>query len=237
LVPSPENPIVLQSATRANRIRALELLPKLIHKLAEEAREASETIVKAKKLAEGQQTQQPDRSSFQREESMVRRFIIVSPKDDGRVESYPMKDWLRRHPQIIPGVDPSNETSHQLRDRLRRLGWSVQESCGEVRLVPPGTADAEGKQTQQPDRSRRSFVIVVPKDDGGVELYPMKDWLRRHPDILPGVNPSDQYPPQLASRLCRLGWSVQETPGEVRLVPPRNGGHVSHIVDAPKMQK
>ncbi len=68
------------------------------------------------------------------------RFNVVVPKDDGGVEVYPMKDWLRRHLEIIPGVDPSDESSHQLRNRLRRLGWSVQGTPGEVRLVPPGKA-------------------------------------------------------------------------------------------------
>lgn len=70
----------------------------------------------------------------------------------------------------------------------------------------------------------RRYNIVVPKEDGGVELYRMKDWLRHHPEILPGVDPGDFNPSQLSNRLRRKGWSVQETPDEVRLLPPGTAG-------------
>lgn len=69
------------------------------------------------------------------------RSNVVVPRDDGGAELYPMKEWLRRHPETLPGIDPSAETSHQLRARLRRLGWSAQETPDEVRLVPPGAAE------------------------------------------------------------------------------------------------
>lgn len=54
-----------------------------------------------------------------------------------------MKEWLRLHPEHIPtGLHPTNSTSHQLRDGLRRKGWTVQTTPDEVRLVPPGTLAA-----------------------------------------------------------------------------------------------
>jgi hypothetical protein len=68
----------------------------------------------------------------------VKRFNIVVPKEDGGVEVYAMKEWLRRHPQKLPaGLDATSSTSHQLRNGLRRSGWSVQETASEVRLIPP----------------------------------------------------------------------------------------------------
>jgi hypothetical protein len=74
----------------------------------------------------------------------MKRFNVVVPKDDGGVELYPMKEWLRRHSESIPpGMDPTSNTSHQLRDRLVRLGWSVQETPGEVRLRLPGDRTPE----------------------------------------------------------------------------------------------
>lgn len=67
------------------------------------------------------------------------RFNIVLPRNDGGLEVHPMKEWLRLHPEYIPpGLHPTNSTSHQLRDGLRRKGWSVQTTSDEVRLVPPG---------------------------------------------------------------------------------------------------
>lgn len=69
----------------------------------------------------------------------MKRFNIVVPKEDGSVEVHAMKQWLRQNPQNIPeGLDATLSTSHKLRGGLRRLGWIVQETVDEVRLVPPG---------------------------------------------------------------------------------------------------
>jgi hypothetical protein len=71
----------------------------------------------------------------------MKRFNVVLSRDDGGVEVHPMKEWLRQHPQQIPGgLDPSHSTSHQLRNGLKRLGWTVQETATEERLFPPGGA-------------------------------------------------------------------------------------------------
>jgi len=50
-----------------------------------------------------------------------------------------MKEWLRQHPDRIPvGLDATASTSHSLRNGLRKLGWSVQETETDVRLMPSG---------------------------------------------------------------------------------------------------
>lgn len=72
------------------------------------------------------------------------RFNIVFSRPDGGLEIHPMKEWLRQHPDQIPaGLHPTNNTSHQIRDGLRRKGWSVQTSADEVRLMPPGDLATE----------------------------------------------------------------------------------------------
>ncbi|MER2520943.1 MAG: endonuclease NucS domain-containing protein [Bdellovibrionales bacterium] len=69
----------------------------------------------------------------------MKKFNVILPKDDGGIEVYPLKEWLRQNPQHIPsGFDATTSTSHQLRNALRRNGWSVQETSTEVRLVPSG---------------------------------------------------------------------------------------------------
>lgn len=71
------------------------------------------------------------------------RFNVVIPREDGGLEVHPMKEWLRVHPEHIPvGLHPTNSTSHQLRDGLRRKGWMVQTAPDEVRLLPPGSLAA-----------------------------------------------------------------------------------------------
>lgn len=65
------------------------------------------------------------------------RFNVVLSRSDGGLEVHPMKQWLRLHREHIPpGLDPNNNTSHQLRNALRRQGWTVQVAADEVRLVP-----------------------------------------------------------------------------------------------------
>jgi len=70
----------------------------------------------------------------------MQRFIVVIPKEDGGIELYSMKEWLRQHPDHVPpGLDPTSSTSHQLRNGLKKMGWSVESLDNEVRLVMPGT--------------------------------------------------------------------------------------------------
>jgi hypothetical protein len=74
----------------------------------------------------------------------MKRFNVVIPRDDGGVELHPMKEWLRQHPDHIPlGLDPTSATSHQLRNALRKVGWSVQETQTEERLLIPGAIPLE----------------------------------------------------------------------------------------------
>jgi endonuclease len=73
----------------------------------------------------------------------VQRHNVVIPTEDGGVEVYPLKEWLRQHPdETPPGLDPTSSTSHQLRNGLRRLGWTMQETPTEVRLIRPGSDSA-----------------------------------------------------------------------------------------------
>jgi hypothetical protein len=69
----------------------------------------------------------------------IQRHNVVIPREDGGVEIHPLKEWLRQHPEIDTGLDPNSSTSHQLRGALRRLGWNMQESPTEIRLIKPGT--------------------------------------------------------------------------------------------------
>jgi hypothetical protein len=74
----------------------------------------------------------------------MKRFNIVRPGRDGGVVMYPMKEWLRQHPEHLPpGLDATNSTSHQLRAGLRKRGWSVAETANEVRLMMPGMQAGE----------------------------------------------------------------------------------------------
>jgi endonuclease len=68
----------------------------------------------------------------------VQRHNVVIPRKDGGIEIFPLKEWLRQHPEILTGLDPNLSTSHQLRNALRRLGWIMEETPTEIRLIKPG---------------------------------------------------------------------------------------------------
>lgn len=115
---------------------------------------------------------------------MARHNVVIA-KDDGGVEMYPMKEWLRQHPQHVPpGLDPTMSTSHQLRNGLRRLGWSMQETPDEVRLLMPtnqGTSPVidevlgvEGEE-YEPEAAEAYF---------GVE-YQLRDFLAQNIGAIP----------------------------------------------------
>jgi hypothetical protein len=73
-----------------------------------------------------------------------KHFNVMLAREDGGVEFHPMKRWLRLHPDHVPaGLHPGDSTSHQLRDGLKRNGWTVQTTADEVRLIPPGNAAQE----------------------------------------------------------------------------------------------
>jgi endonuclease len=67
----------------------------------------------------------------------------------------------------------------------------------------------------------KRFQIVIPRDDGGVEVHPMKQWLRQHPDAVPlGLDPTQSTSHQLRLGLRRAGWSEQVTESDIRFTPP-----------------
>lgn len=88
---------------------------------------------------------------------MAKRFHIILPNADGGVAVYPMKEWLRSHPQEVPaGLHPTHSTSHELRNALRKAGWSIEETETQVRLMPPG------------NERTREHVAAVLDDDASI---------------------------------------------------------------------
>ncbi|MFA7239102.1 MAG: endonuclease NucS domain-containing protein [Sulfuricellaceae bacterium] len=67
----------------------------------------------------------------------------------------------------------------------------------------------------------KRFRVVIPMENGGVEVHPMKEWLRQHPDDVPiGLDPTSATSHRLRDGLLKLGWSAPETATEVHLMKP-----------------
>jgi hypothetical protein len=76
----------------------------------------------------------------------------------------------------------------------------------------------------------KRFKIVVPRKDGGVEVFPMKPWLREHPTYIPpGLNATDSTSHQLRDGLRCAGWRIRDTDAEVRLIHPGPSGALNQI--------
>ena len=69
-----------------------------------------------------------------------RHYVIYM--GDGESHSLDlMKDWLRRHPELLPpGTDPTHTTSHQLRGMLQKQGWQKEEQTDRVVLIQPDSS-------------------------------------------------------------------------------------------------
>lgn len=71
---------------------------------------------------------------------MAKRQIhnIVLQKPDGGLEVYPMKQWLRQNPEYLPdNMDTYENTSHQLRQALKYMGWDFKVGDGQVLVIKP----------------------------------------------------------------------------------------------------
>lgn len=67
----------------------------------------------------------------------------------------------------------------------------------------------------------KRFNVVIPKEDGGVEIHPMKEWLRRHSEhVPPNLNATDSTSHQLRNGLKKQGWKIKESETETRLILP-----------------
>lgn len=66
----------------------------------------------------------------------------------------------------------------------------------------------------------QKHLVVIPQEDGSVIVQPLKEWLRQNPAVLPGVDPTSATSWQLRNMLKSRGWTMQETPTEVRLIAP-----------------
>jgi endonuclease len=107
----------------------------------------------------------------------VQRHLVVVPQEDNGVGLYPLKTWLREHrSEMPPELDPDSLTSHQLRGRLLRLGWTMQETPEEVRLIKPGSQGAvidalehEDNQQEDDELNDHSFSLEAHLRDFLVE--------------------------------------------------------------------
>lgn len=109
----------------------------------------------------------------------MKRFLIVFPKDDGGIEVYPMKEWLRQHPDSNPpGLDATSSTSHQLRLGLKKIGWTEQVTETEIRFLKPGTSE-DGDSINDVLGEEQEDSSQVPETSFALE-YQLRDFIAQN---------------------------------------------------------
>ena len=77
----------------------------------------------------------------------------------------------------------------------------------------------------------KRFNIVLSRSDGGVEVHPMKEWLRQNPKHIPaGLDATLSTSHQIRDGLKKLGWVVEELPDETRLLKSDVGSSIRGIL-------
>jgi putative zinc finger/helix-turn-helix YgiT family protein len=82
-------------------------------------------LEEARSVTVGQAGHQQERSMTTKAK---KKHFVAIPKEGGGYDLCPLKDWLREHPEENPrDGDPKDSTSHQLRDALKKKGWTIEE--------------------------------------------------------------------------------------------------------------
>ena len=84
------------------------------------------------------------------------------------------------------------------------------------------------------------FIVVRSLDNGGLDIHPMKEWLRQNPGFVPvGMDATSTNSRQLLAGLKKNGWLFEENEEEVRLFPPGesvNADALSAVLGDPEEQ-
>lgn len=97
-----------------------------------------------------------------------------------------MKEWLRQHPDQVPeGLHPTSSTSHELRNAMKKLGWTVQETPNEVRMIIPGMSsdslieevlgEADDEEESRDENADTAFALE----------YQLRDFLAQNLQAIP----------------------------------------------------
>jgi hypothetical protein len=109
-----------------------------------------------------------------------KRFLVAWKNPSGDIELHPMKDWLRKHPEALPkGFHPDANTSHQLRNALRRIGWTVKTTDDEVRMVPPDVSYDQSTMSVLGEPEEDETLDTSEEFEFSVESH-LRDFLARN---------------------------------------------------------
>lgn len=115
-----------------------------------------------------------------------KNHFVLMPQEDGSVVMHPMKEWLRQNPTNVPaGCDATSSTSQQLRAGLKRLGWTLQETEREFRLLPKGAQVADSTCLSEILESDESESKESSEETSFGLEYQLRDFLAQNLAAIP----------------------------------------------------
>lgn len=69
---------------------------------------------------------------------MANHYVLIK-SENGEATQHPLKAWVRQNLNHLPnvGLDPDNQTTSQIKGRLRQLQWQTRRANNEVFLIKP----------------------------------------------------------------------------------------------------
>lgn len=119
--------------------------------------------------------------------------------------------------------------AHRQKELMRALEihWRLEDrKTEEATKVPLGISDPLSASVPRLTKKPRRFLVGIARAEGGLEFFPLKEWLRQNPGSVPeGLNASTSTSHMLRDGLRRAGWAVQDLEDEVRLIQPKQGAN------------
>lgn len=102
---------------------------------------------------------------------MNKSHFVVTRGDDGEPRRFPMKSWLREHPDHVPpGLSASDSTSSHLRRGLKKAGWEVEELEDRVLLIRPDRGDTSFAERLLTDTDETAATASAEEAEEAAEL-------------------------------------------------------------------
>ena len=103
---------------------------------------------------------------------MVKSHYVLIAGPSGKAATHSLKQWLRENPEENPpGMHPDENTSHELRRGLKKLGWRLQFTPSEVLIIKPDHQGGTSYADELIDaKDEEDFETPLVNDENASEL-------------------------------------------------------------------
>jgi len=98
------------------------------------------------------------------------RHSVIIKDSNNELKQFPLKDWVRQNQNSLPNELDGNQTSHKMRQILKRNGWSLVFTETEVFVIRPdenGNIDYANSKiagNQRNDTDEKKYINISKED-------------------------------------------------------------------------